>query len=122
MAQAGEHLVQARENRALALQLLATANGDNTTLQWSVTMAFYAALHCLTAHLLRRGVLVTNHQHREAALADPRNGVPQDVYDAYLRLKRRSVGARYDLWTFQPQQVQRLLDGPLGRIARFVGL
>jgi hypothetical protein len=97
MAQPGDHLDQARENRALAARLLADAAGDNTSLQWAVTMAFYAALHALTAHLLRRGVLVTNHQHREAALADPRNGVPQTVYDAYLRLKRRSVGARYDL-------------------------
>jgi hypothetical protein len=117
-----DHLTQARENRALAVKLLADASGSNTTLQWAATMAFYAALHGLTAHLLRRGVTVTNHQRRDAALADPRNGVPQDVYDAYLRLKRRSIGARYDLWTFQPHHVQALLDGPLDRIIRFVGL
>jgi hypothetical protein len=122
MAQPDDHLDQARENRALGVMLLADAAGDNTPLQWSVTMAFYAALDALTAHLLRRGVLVTNHQHREAALADPRNGVPHDVYDVYLRLKRRSVGARYDLWSFQPYQVQRLLDGSLKTVLDFVGL
>jgi hypothetical protein len=122
VAQPDDHLDQARENHALAVQLLADSPGSNTAPQWAATMAFYAALHCLTAHLLRRSVTVTNHQRREAALADPRNGVPPDVYDAYLRLKRRSVAARYDLWTFQPRHVQRLLDGPLDRIARFVGL
>jgi hypothetical protein len=75
--------------------MLANLGHDGIALQWAVTMAFYAALHCVTAHLAQRGVQVRSHMDRDAALADPRNGVPNHVYDAYLKLKRRSEGGRY---------------------------
>jgi hypothetical protein len=122
MAQPSDHIDQARENRVLAERLLANSPGENTSLQWAVTMTFYASLHALTAYLLQRGVQVSNHQHREAALADRRNSVPQPVLDAYLRLKRRSILARYDLGAFTPQQVRQLLDVPLKVVFNFAGL
>ena len=56
-------------------------------------------------------------------LDDPRNGVPQDVYDAYVRLKSRSIGARYLLQTFSAAQVRNpILDTYLARIAGFLRL
>jgi hypothetical protein len=122
VAQPSDHFQQARGNLALAERLLADSSGEPTALQWAVTMTFYAALHALTGHLVQRGVHVSNHQRREAALADPRNGVPLHVYDAYLRLKRRSVLARYDLGCFRPQQVRQLLDVQLKTVFDFAGL
>lgn len=77
----------------------------------------------MTAHLARRGVQVGSHQQREAALALPANGVTLQVYDAYLRLKRRSVGARYLLQTFTPAQVRHpILDNYLAAVTAFVRL
>jgi len=67
-------------------------------------------------------VAVTSHEDRSRALADPTNGVPQNVFEAYQFLKRRSTGARYYVQTFAPYQVRRLLDVPLTIIFDFVGL
>lgn len=103
--------------------MLATYPHDPVALQWAVTAAFYAALHCLTGYLAQRGIQVANHQQREAAIAHPRNGVPLHVYDAYVRLKRRSTGARYLLQTFTPAQVRSpILDVYLARVTAFVNL
>jgi hypothetical protein len=121
--QPAQHFNQARWNRDHAEHLLATYPQDPVALQWAVTAAFYAALHCLTGYLAQRGIQVSNHQQREAAIADPRNGVPLQVYDAYVRLKRRSTGARYLLQTFTPAQVRSpILDVYFARVATFVKL
>jgi len=116
------HRAEALANRTLAEHLLATRSNDPTALRWAVTAAFYSALHALTAYLIARGVTVTSHDDRSSALADPANGVPQDVFDAYQFLKRRSTGARYYVQAFAPYQVRRLLDIPLKVILDFVGL
>lgn len=47
---------------------------------------------------------------------------PCNVYDAYLRLKRRSVLARYDLGSFRPQQVRQLIDAQLRAVFECAGL
>jgi hypothetical protein len=123
VAQPAQHFEQARWNRAHAEHLLATYPQQPVALQWAVTAAFYSALHCLTGYLAQRGVQVFNHQQREAAIADPRNGVPTRVYDAYVRLKRRSTGARYLMQTFTPVQVRtQILDGYLATVTAFVQL
>lgn len=90
--------------------------------RWAVTAAFYCAVHGMTAYLIGRGVTVESHDERRWALADPRNGVPRDVYRAYGRLQGRSVGARYMLQVFTPAQVRQLLDRELATVTRFVGL
>jgi len=120
-----EHFEQARQNRAFAEHLLATYPNNPVFLQWAVTAAFYAALHCMTGYLVQQGVQVFNHQAREAELARRTNGgaIPFPVYDAYVKLKRRSTGARYELWTFSERQVRsQILDRYLATIATFVGL
>ena len=71
-----DHLVQARANRDRAEWSLTARPNDRVALQWAVTAAFYAVLHCLTGYLAQRGIQVGNHQQREAAIADPKNGVP----------------------------------------------
>jgi hypothetical protein len=116
-------LQQARANRAHAELLLATMPNDGTALQWSVTAAFYCTLHCLSAHLAQRGITVRRHVDRDAALADPNNGVPTHVYDAYCKLKRRSEGGRYLCWRFTRQDVRAtVLDSLLADVAAFVRL
>jgi uncharacterized protein (UPF0332 family) len=116
------HLTQARANRDHAEWLLATSPSDPTARQWVVTATFYSALHGLTAYLMRQGVAVKSHSARAKALADPNNGVPQAVQDAYRRLEERSRGARYDLRFFAAHDVRNLLDQDLAAIAAFTGM
>lgn len=123
MASPQRHLDQAVANREHAERLLALFPNDRAALQWAVTAAFYSALHCLSAHLEQRSVRVHSHAGRDAALAGPRNGVPATVYDAYLKLKRRSEGARYLLWQFTAQDVRAtVMDTLLVEVTTFVGL
>jgi hypothetical protein len=116
------HRMEAIANRRIAELLLSTQPQDAMALRWGVTMTFYSALYALAAHLIAHGLTVTRHDDRSLALADPRNGVPQNVFDAYQFLKRRSTGARYHVQTFAPYQVQRLLDVPLTIVFNVVGL
>jgi len=123
VATAAQHFEQARGHRAYAEHLLVTYPTDPFALQWAVTAAFYAALHALSGHLIQHAVQVTNHQARDAALADPRNGIPQAVYDSYRRLKGRSEGTRYLLWRFTQADVRAtVLDIHLARVMAFVRL
>jgi hypothetical protein len=122
VADEATHRAEALANRRIAEQLLASHANDPTALRWAVTATFYGALHALTAHLIALGVTVTSHEDRSIALADPRNGIPPDVFQAYEFLKRRSTGARHYVQTFEPWQVQRLLDVPLKVIFDFAGL
>ena len=94
MARPDEHFEQARQNRAFAEHLLATYPSNLVFLQWAVTAAFYAALHCMSGYLVQQGVQVFNHEARDAALArlTSSGAIPFAVYDAYVKLKRRSTG------------------------------
>ena len=125
MARPDQHFDQARQNRIFAEYLLATYPNDPVYMQWAVTAAFYSALHCMTGYLVQHGIQVFNHQARDAALANlsSTGAIPFAVYDAYVRLKSRSTGARYELRTFPSHQVrQQILDTYLARITSFVGL
>jgi hypothetical protein len=92
-------------------------------MRWAVTAAFYCALDCMQAHLIGRGITPRSHGQRDNALANPRNGIPVDVYDAYKGLRQRSEAARYYLQRFPPERVRtEVLDRRLARITAFVGL
>ena len=96
---------------------------DGAALQWAVTADFYCAVHCLSAHLQRQGITIRRHVDRDAALADPNNGVPTNVYDAYCKLKRRSEGGRYLCWQFTARDVRAtILDALLADVTTFVQL
>ena len=83
MASEATHRAEALANRELAEYLLATRPNDSTALRWAVTAAFYTGLYALSAYLAARGVSVANRNNRASSLADPRNGVPVDVFEAY---------------------------------------
>ena len=88
-----------------------------------MTAAFYCAVHCLQAHLIRRGSDPQNHRRRAEAIADPTMHIPLPVQFAYELLKQRSEGARYRLAEYDAQIVrQRILDHYLVMITSFVGL
>jgi hypothetical protein len=116
------HRSEARANRALARSLLANNAGDPTALRWAATIAFYAAMHCMEAHLATRGLAGSNHKARKHLLRDPANGVPGHVYASYRRLEDAAFGARYLVRTFTPADVETLLSTQLATVTAFVNL
>lgn len=123
MATPEQHLEQAGANRSHAEYLLEHASADPTAMQWAVTAAFYCAVHCMQAHLARNGVTPRSHAQRENLLADPRYGVPNDVFRAYGHLRWRSEGVRYYLRRVTSERVRtEVLDTLLAKITAFVGL
>ena len=117
------HFEQARRNRAFAEEMLADHGNSPTHVQWAVTAAFYAALHCMQGYLLIRGRDPQSHVARGHEIADPANQIPMDVQRAYVRLEQFSRKARYRLGTFDPAFVRnRILDDILKQITDFVGL
>ena len=122
MSPATGHLDQARKNRALAEWLLAQPT-DPTNVQWAVALAFYCAVHCMQAYLIRLGHDPKSHAQRGALIDLPALGVPDEVRRSYRWLKDRSESARYRLGQFAPQFVRTVvLDTHLERITRFVQL
>jgi hypothetical protein len=120
---ADRHLEQSRRNLRHAERLLDEHGDDPTAVQWSVTAAFYCAVHCLQAHLVRQGFDPRNHMKRAEAIADPATGVPLPVQFAYELLKQRSEGARYRLAEFDAEMVRRRILGHyLAMITAFVGM
>jgi uncharacterized protein (UPF0332 family) len=91
--------------------------------QWAVTAIYYAALHCLDAHLLGYGVRCKTHTERRAAFGDPQYNIPQLVRLGYRHLQVWSQAARYDGRTFDPDVVEyTALRHYLRRITDFVHL
>lgn len=118
-----EHLEQARDNLTVAESLLQQHGQDPPFVQWAVVAAFYCAMHCIQAHLVRLGADPRSHGARGRLLADPNSGVPARVQTAYLMLYECSRDARYELATFEPEWVKdRLIGRYLARITAFVGL
>jgi len=117
-----DHLVQARANREHAEWLLTARPNDPTAMQWAVAAIFYSALHGITAHLMRQGILVRSHMARDRVLSNPSSGIPAGVYAAYRDLNDYSRDARYDLQPFSALEVQDLLDQQLEAVAAFVGM
>lgn len=117
------HFDQARQNRALAEELMAQHAGSPTHVKWAVTAAFYPALHCIQGHLTLRGRDPRNHRARDNEIADPANQIPLDVQIAYEALKPTSERARYRLGVFDPNWVRANIFSRKPRtITDFVGL
>ena len=124
MSAAGDrHFEQARWNRDFAEQTLRDFGGSQCHVQWVVTSAFYCAVHCMQGYLVNRGLDPKSHAAREDLMADPINGVPQQVFRAYMFLSQTSKRARYRCGVFAPAWVQSsIIDGRLRTIASFVNL
>jgi hypothetical protein len=88
-----------------------------------VTAAFYCAVHCLQAYLIRQRYDPQTHMKRGEAIADPQTGVPAPVQIAYELLKQRSEKARYRLAEFDGEIVRRRILGYyLQSVTSFVGM
>jgi HEPN domain-containing protein len=117
------HLEQARRNLAHAEQLLTEHGDDPTAVQWTVTAAFYCAVHCIQAHLIKQGYDPQTHVKRAEAIADPNVGVPPAVQTSYELLKQRSEKAHYRLAEFDGEIVRRRILGHyLKVVTAFVGM
>lgn len=123
MADRQQHLDQVAANRAHANWLVQIAPDDPTAMQWAVVAAFYSALHCVEAHLADRELSTQGHVERRARMADPRAGIPPDVYAYYAQLEDWSRQARYQSRAFRSGLVQHtILARHLRRLTQFVGL
>src|SRR5215210_6269058 len=117
---ADRHFEQARQNRALAEELLTDGGKSPTHVQWAVIAAFYCAVHCLQGYLIDRGRDPRNHMARGNEIADQSNHVPLQVQRHYEALKQHSERARYRLAVFDPAYVRRtVLDTRLKSITDF---
>lgn len=122
MAAAESHLEQARSNLRLMQQLFERSEtlGD-VAVQWAVTVAFYAALHCLEAHFRDSG-LNASANHRDRAFRLAQVGVPIDVVVAYKQLEQWSRQGRYELGLFELEFVLREVLPELRTVLHFVGI
>lgn len=76
----------------------------------------------MVAHLSAFGLVHQSHQHRLLSMADLQYGVLDDVYTAYRRLMKASIGSRYYLRQFNAGEERELLELDLAVVTRFVGL
>jgi hypothetical protein len=122
VANRAAHLEQARQNQALAAQLLQDHGDQANARQWVVIMAFYAALHCMEAALSTSTSQHETHVTRRQALIDPANQIDGMAYFAYERLQQWSEGGRYRLQAFSLTQARKALDEYLPVITSWIGL
>lgn len=117
-----DHLHQAEANRRFAHHLVREQSDNPTALQWAVTVAFYAALHCVQSHyVLKLGSdAPTNHFARDQAMRD--YPLPDHVHTAYRILRTQSESARYRLREFDHVTVDTLLGKYLERVTQWARL
>jgi hypothetical protein len=119
MADVRTHRLQAAHNRQVGEALLNSGYCD-----WAVTACFYAALHQVDAALASCSALAvayhpTKHEVRETTIA--RLSIfPQDVFDAYMKLKQGSEDARYRCARPTDKQVRTVYLPLLNQIDQFV--
>lgn len=95
MAEFDEHVAQAKRNLSILydVHLKVSDSWD-----WQVTIAYYAAVHLMNAHLAKRLNLHYNtHEKVKNALFKQLSPckIPDDIYAAYIRLEGLSRRARY---------------------------
>jgi hypothetical protein len=105
------HLEQARVNRKLAEELLARGRetGDQACIDWSVTVAFYSALHIIEAHLAVHGFQPRHHWQRSTMLAAI--NADADMVLAYEILHDMSEQTRYHARHYDALVVERIVFG-----------
>jgi hypothetical protein len=109
MPDRGSHLQAARDNEALALELL----DHDLGLAWAPVLGFYSALNLIDAYLATVDVHPRSHVLRRARISqESALRIARD----YLDLELCSQQARYKLLTFTRPEVRAILDGPLTRI------
>ena len=120
------HLKEARSNRALALDLVLHHPNDPAAVKWAVTVAFYAAMHCMQAHLVDRldyRDLPRTHKQRWEVMQWSQADIPFHILSLYRTLREWSEQGRYNGRTFTTDDVHADVFGKLLEpIAEFVGL
>jgi hypothetical protein len=100
-----EHLMQAKENEALAEFLL----DHDRFLGWAVSSIFYAAVHYGRAFMRsQNGPVITSHRGFETHFL--RHTRDQALYNLYRRMKDESERARYDCARYNKSDVADLRD------------
>src|SRR5947207_3319809 len=102
-----DHLEQAQRNRTFAERLLREWRDDETAIQWTVTVVFYAAVHHVDAYPSEFGQHPKSHEQRRYLLQT----ASDDVNVAYRSLYDASRQARYDVRRFRADQVEAMLIG-----------
>ena len=82
MASEAIHRSEAIANRDHAEWLISERPGDPVAMRWAATAIFYSAMHAVSAYLVARNIIVSNHQDREDAMNDPALGIAEDVRNA----------------------------------------
>lgn len=102
------HLPQAERNERAAD---AMASLPERYTEWEVAMLFYSALHYVDAFLATRGLHPQSHLERKDLVASLTN-----LARYYDILFKRSMNARYHLYQFTPQEVDRIRNGAFLRV------
>lgn len=90
MPPAQEHLDQVRHNQGL----IHTLRNSTSFLDWTITVAFYTALHLVEAYFDHRySRHSSTHARRESMMR--RQPELRPVYNAYRDLRTRSEDSRY---------------------------
>ncbi len=79
--------------------------------EWEVTILFYSALHYVEALLSTQGIHSKTHRERNDLASNLTN-----LARYYEILFKRSINARYDLYEFSPQEVDRIKAGAFRRV------
>jgi hypothetical protein len=98
-----QHLAQAEKNERLAGTIASLAERYT---EWEVTIVFYSGLHYLDAFLATRGIHPRTHCERND-LASNLTGLAR-YYDILFKW---IMNARYHLYNFTPQEVDRIKTG-----------
>ena len=79
--------------------------------EWEVAILFYSALHYVEAFLATEGVHPKSHQERFDLVSNM-----TDLARYYEILFKRSMNARYHLYEFTSQEVDRIKAGAFHRV------
>lgn len=113
------HREQARANHDLAWELANNHNGNPAKVQWAATLAFYAALHAVEAHLADRQLHSRSHVDRDGIMTSVAAEIPPETYADYEQLKDWSMDARYRLRQFSLDLVLQYVLPTMDRILAF---
>jgi hypothetical protein len=87
-----EHVAKARENEAFARSLSPLTL---CSLEWAVTVNFYAALHYVQAYFAAQHITLKLHINRATAIA--RDANLKTIYQDYREMQDSSEAARYEV-------------------------
>jgi hypothetical protein len=76
---------------------------------WIVTLAFYKSLHAVDSYFAKLGIHPKGHGQREQFV---RNHL-ESIHERYRALYEASIIARYQAYTYDPQEATRLVHHSL---------